>query len=216
MAAKKKRLGKIRIKSLKRVVISSVFLIAAIIALLVVRNGVFSGNRKEIAAKPSAVAKLTKDDINDNVKDNTKDNTDNNTNDNKKDDSKDDTEENPATNEVSDVAIAANASLASSDEAMKEIGEIIAKNKGVSVNVINNSQKPGLSEKVRAVLEVNGFSVSAGNDKSLKHVNSVIIEKKDDISGEDISKLLNIRRIRKEPDPDSRFDIVVVIGDDYN
>lgn len=215
MAAKKKKLGKIRIKSLKRVVLSSVFLIAVVIALLVVRNGVFSENRKKIAAKPSAVAELPKDDINDNAKDDTKDDANSDTNDNANDNTRDDAKENPATNEISDVAIAANASLASSDEAMKEIGELIAKNKGVSVNVINNSQKSGLSEKVRAVLEVNGFCVSAGNDKSLKHVNSVIIEKKDDVSGEEISKLLNIRRIKKEPDPDSRFDIIVVIGDDY-
>lgn len=204
MAAKKKRLGKIRIKSFKRVVLSLSLLIVAIIALPTIRNAVFSVDSKEVDAEPSAVAMVTNDNNNDSTSDDAVDNT------------SDDTNDNEVNNEISDVASAANASLASRDEAIKEIGEAIVRNKGISVNLINHSKKSGLSEKVRAALEVNGFTVSTGNNKSLKRINSVIIEKKENVSGEEISKLINIKRVRMELDPDSRFDIVIIIGDDYN
>lgn len=212
MAAKKKRLGKIRIKSLKRVILSSGLLIIAIIALLVVRYAVFSKDSEERAVQPYVIAEPSDDNINDNQSENANENTSENASDNTTNSENDD----KSKNEISEVAVAANASLASHDEAMKEIGETIVKNKGINVNVVNCTTKSDLPEKVRAALEVNGFSVSVGKDKSLKRVNSVIIEKKDNVSGEDIKKLLNINRIKQELDPDSRFDIIVVIGDDYN
>lgn len=185
MATKKKGLGKYRIKSFKRIVLLTGLLIVSVIALLTFYTAGFSGKSKEVIAQP------TDNSIQVLVKDTV------------------------VKKEISDVAIAANESLASRDEAIKEIGESIAKNKGITVKVVNHSRNNGYSEKLRAVLEVNGFSVSAGNDKSLKRINSVIIEKKDNVSGESITKMVNIKRVRKELDPNSRFDIVVVIGDDY-
>lgn len=199
MAAKKKRHGRIRIKSVKRFILSTGLLVAAVIALLMIRNAVFSEGSKEVIVEPSATALVAQDNTSE---DNTLVT---------EEDSKEDT----VKNEVSEVASVANASQESRDKASTEIGEAIVKNKGISVNIINHSQKTGISEKVRAVLEVNGFSVSSGNAKSLKRVNSVIIEKKDNVSGEEIGKLIDIKRVRKEVDPDSRFDIVVIIGDDY-
>lgn len=187
MAAKKKGLGKVKIKSFKRIVLLTGLLIVAVVALLTVYNSVFSTKSKGVIAQPTATGIVEQVTVNDIV----------------------------VKKENSDVAIAANASQASRDEAIKEMSESIAKNKGITVKVVNHSRNLGYSEKLRAVLEVNGFSVSAGNDKSLKRVNSVIIEKKDNVSGEGITKLVNIKRVRKELDPDSRFDIVVVIGDDY-
>lgn len=194
MAAKKKRRGRIRIKSFRRVILSTGLLTVAVIALLTIRNAVFSVDSKKVIAQPTATALIAKGDALV---------------------PEDDSKVNETKNEISEVASVANASLASSDEASREIGEAIVRNKGICVNVINHSQKTGLSEKVRLVLEVNGFTVSAGNDKSLKRVNSVIIEKKENVPGEEIGKLINIRRVRKEIDPDSRFDIVVILGDDY-
>jgi len=194
MAAKKKRHGRIRIKSLRRVILSAGLLMAAVIALLMIRNAVFSVDSSEVIAQPTATALIAQVDALV---------------------PEDNTKVNEPKNEISEVASVVNASLASSDEASKEVGEAIVRNKGICVNVINHSQKTGLSEKVRLVLEVNGFTVSAGNDKSLKRVNSVIIEKKENVPGEEIGKLINIRRVRKEIDPDSRFDIVVILGDDY-
>ncbi len=187
MAAKKKRLGKGRKKSFKRIIILAGILIGTVISLLTLRNAVFSEKSKAVVVEPSATAIVSQEAVKDIE----------------------------FKNEISDIANAANASQASYDEAIKEISDSISKNKGIRVKVVNHSRNLGYSEKFRAILELNGFSVSAGNDKSLKRISSVIIEKKDDISGEAIAKLVNIKSVRKELDTESRFDIVVVIGDDY-
>ena len=187
VAAKKKRRAKSRKKSFKRIIILVGILIVTVISLLTLRNAVFSEKSEAVVVKPSPSAIV--------IEEASKDIGFN--------------------NEISEIANAANASQASYDEANREISESISKNKGIKVKVVNHSRNTGDSEKLRAILEINGFTVSAGNDKSLKRVSSVIIEKKDDISGEAVSKLVNIKRIRKEIEPDSRFDIVVVIGDDF-
>ncbi|NLL06346.1 MAG: LytR C-terminal domain-containing protein [Clostridiaceae bacterium] len=187
MAAKKKRYSKARKKRFRRIIILAGILFLTVILLMVLRNTFFSDKSKAVIVEPSATAIVYQEVV----------------------------EDTDIKNELSDIANAANASQASYDEAIKEISDSIAKNKGIRVKVVNHSRNTGYSEKLRAVLELNGFTVSSGNDKSLKRVSSVIIEKKYDISGEAITKLVNINRIRKELDPESRFDIVVVIGDDY-
>lgn len=187
MAAKKKRLGKVRIKSFMRIILLAGLLIVIVIALLTLRNAIYSENSKEVVVEPSVTAIVSQEPLSDIA----------------------------SKNEISEIANAANESQASHDEAIKEISDLISKNKGIKVKVVNHSRNLGYSEKLRAILEVNGFSVSAGNDKSLKRISSVIIEKKENISGEAITKLVNIKRVRKELDPESRFDIVVVIGDDF-
>ncbi|GAE89745.1 hypothetical protein JCM21531_3301 [Acetivibrio straminisolvens JCM 21531] len=60
------------------------------------------------------------------------------------------------------------------------------------------------------------FIVSSGNGSSLKYVGSAIVEKKENVSGEELGNLLNIKRIRKEIDPGSRFDFIIILGDDFN
>jgi len=187
MAVKKRRFAKFRVKSFKRIALFSGVLTVIVIALIALYGAVFSAKPKEVMVEPFATSVAPQVTLADNL-----------------------------VNEgVSDVASAANMSQASRDKAIKEIGESIVKNKGIKVKVVNYSQKNGYSEKVRAILELNGFSVSAGNNKSLKHMPSVIIEKKKNISSEAVTKIVNIRRVKKEIDPDSRFDIEVVIGDDF-
>lgn len=187
MAAKRKKPSRARKKSLKRIIILAGILIVAVISLLTLRKAVFSEKSEAVVVQPSATAIVSQEAVTDI----------------------------DSQNEISDIANAANASQASYDEAIKEISDSISKNKGIRVKVVNHSRNLGYSEKFRAILELNGFSVSAGNDKSLKRISSTIIEKKDDISGESIAKLVNIKRISRELEPESRFDIVVVIGDDY-
>jgi len=72
-----------------------------------------------------------------------------------------------------------------------------------------------LGEEIRTTLETMVL-VSSGNGSSLKHVSSAIIEKKENVSGEELGNLLNIKRIRKEIDPSSRFDFIIILGDDFN
>ncbi|WP_010248335.1 LytR C-terminal domain-containing protein [Acetivibrio cellulolyticus] len=187
MVAKGKGLGKVRVKSVKRIILSAGVLIAAVIAALVIFNNVFSSKSKEVSVEPVPTPTASEKNV----------------------DSKADIKE-------ENFKIANVETTDSSDkEAMKAVGEAIIKNKDISVKVINYTRISGLAEKVRVALELNGFVVSAGNDNSLKSISSVVIEKKENVSGEWIKNLLDIKKVRKELDPQSRFDILVILGDDY-
>ncbi|HOM02955.1 MAG TPA: LytR C-terminal domain-containing protein [Acetivibrio sp.] len=92
---------------------------------------------------------------------------------------------------------------------------VVIQQTGASIQVINYTGRKKLSEEVRTTLENYGFVVSSGNGSSLKYVSSAIIEKKENVSGEELKSLLNIKRIKKEVDPGSRFDFIIILGDDY-
>ena len=185
MAAKKKGLGRIRIKSAKRIILSAGLIIVAAVVVLVLHN-TFSSKNKEVIVEPVATASPLI-----NAVDATK------------------TETTPKLTN-------ARTSDFSYEEARKEISKSTVKNKNTHVKVINYSRKEGLAERIRAGLEINGYVVSAGNDKSLKRISSVIIEKKENISGEELIDLIKIRKVRKEIDSNSKYDIIVILGDDYN
>jgi hypothetical protein len=187
MAAKIKGNGKIRIKSVKQIILSVSLILTAVVVIFIVYNVGFSKKSIEVIAEPVVTSARSENATN----------------------------ETDVKAENSKRVNVANTSDFSHNEAMNEIGESIVKNKDIRVKVVNHSRKSGLSERIRLALEVNGFIVSAGNDNSLKGVSSVIIEKKDNISGEGIMKLISVKRIRKELDLDSRFDIIVILGDDY-
>jgi hypothetical protein len=185
MAAKKKGLGRIRIKSAKRIILSASLVIAAVAVVLVLHN-TFSSKSKEASVEPVVTSSPIINTINT-------------------------TEANP-TPKLSNVQT----SGFSHEEAMKGISKSIVKNKNTRVKVINYSREQGLAERIRAGLEINGYIVSAGNDKSLKRISSVIIEKKENISGEGLIDLIGIRKVRKEIDSNSKYDIIVILGDDYD
>lgn len=185
MAAKKKRLGRIRIKSTKRFILSVGLIIAATAVVLFLHNS-FSSKSKEVTAQPAVTASPSI-----NAVDATK------------------TETTPKMTN-------ARTSGFSYEEARKELNKSIVKNKNTHVKVINYTRESGLAERVRAALEINGYIVSAGNNKSLKRINSVIIEKKENISGEELVDLIRISKVRKEIDSSSKYDIIVILGDDFN
>lgn len=181
----RKRPGKIRVKSPKRVIIS-------IVLLLLVGVGIFFGLRiflteksKEVSgeqvgkATPALVVSTA------NIPDSTP--------------------TAKATKKVSSV-----------EEAMKELRETMISNREVSVKVVNYTRIEGLAEGVRNVLESYGFIVAAGNDSTLKRVNSAIVEKKENVPGSGIMNVLDIKSRKMELDNDSRFDILVIIGDDFS
>lgn len=93
---------------------------------------------------------------------------------------------------------------------------IVIQQKGASIQVINYTGQKNLAEEIRATLEEYGFIVSSGNGSSLKYISTAIVEKKEDVSGEELGNLLNIKKIRKEIDHGSRFDFIVILGDDFN
>ena len=184
MAAKKKGLGRIRVKSVKRIILSASLIIVAAAVVLVLHN-TFSRKTKEAIAEPVVTSSPLINAVN------------------------------TTKTETTPKLTNARPSEFSYEEARKEIRKSIVNNKNTHVKVINYSRKEGLAETIRAALEINGYVVSAGNDKSLKSINSVIIEKKENISGEGLIDLIKIGKVRKEIDSNSKYDIIVILGDDY-
>ncbi|MCX7745668.1 MAG: LytR C-terminal domain-containing protein [Clostridia bacterium] len=89
------------------------------------------------------------------------------------------------------------------------------KPKDIKVEVINYTGIKKLAESIRVTLEASGFVVSAGNEKSTKPVKTEIIERNDKKAGTMVKNILKVGTIRKEYDPRTRFDVTVIIGDDY-
>lgn len=88
--------------------------------------------------------------------------------------------------------------------------------KKINVEVVNYTGIERLTEEIRATLENAGYAVSAGNGQSLRRVTSLVIEHNDKHEGEKIRRILKIGKLTKDGDSDTRFDITVILGDDYN
>lgn len=85
----------------------------------------------------------------------------------------------------------------------------------INVEVINYSGIPGLAEKIRGKLEAAGYSASSGNGRSSGPVRSELVERNDKKAAGEIKKLLGPVRVRKEYISGSRYDVTLIIGDDY-
>lgn len=97
----------------------------------------------------------------------------------------------------------------------KDIKELPVVAKDICIQVVNYSAVKGRAEEIRTNLENCGYQVSSANGSSLAYTSSVIIEKKEEVSGEELGSILGIKRIKKELDPGSRFDVIVILGDDF-
>ncbi len=84
------------------------------------------------------------------------------------------------------------------------------------VEVINCTDKNGLAEETRAMLETKGYTVSAGNNIDSKQGTSKIIIRKKGAKADVIRNMLKISVVKEELQPDSRFDVTVILGSDYN
>lgn len=84
------------------------------------------------------------------------------------------------------------------------------------IEVINYTSKTGLAEDVRTMLENQGYSVSAGNKLDNNQGTSKIIIRKKGANTDKISSMLKISVIKEELQPESRFDVTVIIGSDFN
>ena len=89
-------------------------------------------------------------------------------------------------------------------------------NKKLVVEVINYTDKSGLAEETRAMLEAKGYSVSAGNSIDSKQGTSQILIRKKGAITDTISNMLRISVVKEELQPNSRFDVTVIIGSDFN
>lgn len=82
------------------------------------------------------------------------------------------------------------------------------------VQVINSTGKKGLAGDVRTMLEAQGFDASAETG-NLQGSSQIIIRKKGVKAGT-ISSMLKISQVSEELQPDSKYDITVILGKDYN
>ena len=87
--------------------------------------------------------------------------------------------------------------------------------KKLAIEVINCTDKTGLAETVRSMLEAKGYEVSAGNHLDSSKGTSIIAIRKENIKGDEISKMLKIPTIKEEYQPDSRYDITILLGKDF-
>jgi len=89
-------------------------------------------------------------------------------------------------------------------------------NEKLVVEVINCTDKSGLAEDTRTMLEAKGYTVSAGNNIDSKQGTSQIIIRKKGANPDVIRNMLKISVIKEELQPASRFDVTVIIGSDFN
>jgi len=86
----------------------------------------------------------------------------------------------------------------------------------IRVQVINYTGITGLAEATKTTLESAGFEVSCGNETSLKAVKSSVSEKPEVNAFSQISKILNMPvRSATHSESSARFDVIVILGDDY-
>ncbi len=89
-------------------------------------------------------------------------------------------------------------------------------NKKLVVEVINGTDQSGLAEDTREMLEAVGYSVSAGNSTTgIQETSQILIRKKGANVGV-IKNTLKIFVVKEELQADSRFDVTVIIGSDFN
>ncbi len=91
-----------------------------------------------------------------------------------------------------------------------------ARSEKLAVEVINCTDNGNLAEDTRGMLEARGFSVSIADDPDKSQGTSRIIIRKKGVSASVIKNVLKIQVVKEELQPDSRFDVTVVIGSDFN
>lgn len=88
-------------------------------------------------------------------------------------------------------------------------------NKKLVIEVINCTDKSGLAEDTRTMLEARGFTVSAGTNSEKQGTSQIIIRKKG-VNTDVIKNTLKISVIKEELQPESRFDVTIILGSDFN
>jgi hypothetical protein len=85
----------------------------------------------------------------------------------------------------------------------------------VKLQIINRSTSKSLTEELRSTFEAGGFVVSAGNEQTNSTESTIIIEWNGSKAGEKVQKILKTGKIVKQNDSGSRFDVTVIVGDDF-
>lgn len=104
----------------------------------------------------------------------------------------------------------------SKETAEKTPSQSTVKNEKLAIEVINCTDISGLAEEIRTMLEAKGHKVSAGNTFDSTQGTSKILIRKKGINADAISNSLKISVVEEELQPDSRFDVTIIIGSDFN
>lgn len=102
------------------------------------------------------------------------------------------------------------------EEPAKETAAVsTVNNKKLVIEVINCTGKDGLAEDTRGMLESRGYTVSAGSNSETQGTSQIIIRKKG-VKTDVIKSTLRISVVKEELQPDSRFDVTIILGSDFN
>jgi hypothetical protein len=105
---------------------------------------------------------------------------------------------------------------ASKETAEKTPSQSTVNNEKLVVEVINCTDKSGLAEEIRKMLEAKGYNVSAGNSfDGTQGTSQILIRKKGAIT-DTIKNTLRISVIKEELQTESRFDVTIILGSDFN
>lgn len=86
----------------------------------------------------------------------------------------------------------------------------------IKVEVVNKSGRSNLAETVRQKLESAGYEVSAGNESTVSPVKTEIIIRKDSPAAQNVKNYIPASKISVQSDANYKYDVTVIIGDDYN
>jgi hypothetical protein len=85
----------------------------------------------------------------------------------------------------------------------------------ILVRIINYTGDASMGEQVRTLLEQNGYLVASETGISSGRVSTKIIDMHSGDFSNKIFSLLNIGKIMSDYDPNSKYDVVVILGDDF-
>lgn len=105
---------------------------------------------------------------------------------------------------------------ASKETAEKTPSQSTVNNEKLVIEVINCTDKSGLAQEIRTMLEAKGYSVSAGNSFDGTQGTSKILIRRKGVITDTIKNTLKISVIKEELQPDSRFDVTIILGSDFN
>jgi hypothetical protein len=101
------------------------------------------------------------------------------------------------------------------EPAKETVAQSTVDNKKLVIEVINCTDQNGLAEDTRGMLEAQGFKVSAGTNADKQGTSQIIIRKKG-VVPDVIKNVLKISVVKEELQPDSRYDVTIILGSDFN
>lgn len=85
----------------------------------------------------------------------------------------------------------------------------------IKVEIVNYTGLKNIPEEIKTTLEAAGFEASIVNYKANKNEKTTLIERSNKKAGAEVQKVLNVGKILTEVDTKAKFDVTLIIGEDY-